>query len=243
MMPGLVHGIFDSLFPAYCVSCNRPVSNAMNGVCNECRNRVEYVHGGCSRCGAESDALTCDICADRIFFPSRSLIVAEYRGVMKDAVCALKFHGAPCVSGFLASRGKTLLHDEGIIPDIVTCVPMNRAKKKKRGYNQAELSARQLASLMELPFGLFLRENNGMMSQKKLSVRERFIHVIGRYRVVGEKHFHSKKVLLVDDVFTTGATLNECSRLLLEFGASEVYALTFARADIKGLKIEGADIS
>lgn len=193
-------------------------------------------------CGAPSAVSVCEICRDRIFFPARSLIISEYTGVMKNIIRAVKFKAGVRPVKYLAEKGQSFLLKNEVFPDLITCVPMNRKKRKKRGYNQAELIARALADLTGIRFLMLLNENENTVSQKKLSFEERFINVLGRYYPVRPGRCTGKKILIVDDVFTTGATLNECSRLLLEAGASEITTLTFARADIKGLKIEGAVI-
>jgi ComF family protein len=117
--------------------------------------------------------------------------------------------------------------------DIVTCVPMKRSKRIKRGFNQSELVARDLSRQLGKSFRRLLREKGTARAQRDLSYRERFINILDRYGVRDPGKIMGRRILLVDDVFTTGATVNECARILRNAGAKEVYSLTFARAGIK----------
>ncbi|MBN2401082.1 MAG: ComF family protein [Spirochaetes bacterium] len=121
--------------------------------------------------------------------------------------------------------------------DVVTCVPINRKKKAERGFNQSEVIARELAKNIQKAYHPFLREKHNYKTQRKLGYRDRFLNILGRYAVknpdLNRKYIKGKKIIIIDDVFTTGATINECARILKSFGADRVYSLTIARADIK----------
>jgi ComF family protein len=120
--------------------------------------------------------------------------------------------------------------------EMVTSVPMNRDKKWERGFNQSELMARRLAQRLGMPYIALLAENPRSATQRKLHSRDRYLNVLGRYRAINSTAAFGKRVLLVDDVLTTGATINECARMLFSGGASDVIALTVARAGIKKLE-------
>ena len=119
--------------------------------------------------------------------------------------------------------------------DIVTSVPINRIKKWRRGFNQSELIAKAVAERMGKQYRILLKDRYKFKTQKKLSYRDRFLNILNRYKIINEKFIRGKNILVIDDIFTTGATLNECARILLSAGASKVYSLTMAGADIKRL--------
>ena len=121
--------------------------------------------------------------------------------------------------------------------DFITYVPMNSRKEKNRGYNQSRLIASALGSRNNIRCRAFLKERPSSGVQRELDYTERFINVIDRYEIINYKKLRNSKVLIVDDVFTTGATINECSRKLLDYGALEVFSLTIARSDLKKLEI------
>mgnify|MGYP002476175659 CR=1 FL=1 len=115
---------------------------------------------------------------------------------------------------------------EAVVP-----VPLHPGKLRQRGYNQAAVLARHLAKLRGLPFvGHRLLKTRNTPAQMSLDAAEREANVRGAYLVKKPGPLDGRVVLLVDDVFTTGATVAECSRVLLQAGAAEVRAITFARA-------------
>jgi ComF family protein len=120
--------------------------------------------------------------------------------------------------------------------DIITSVPMTRKKIWKRGYNQSEIFAKELSKLKKLKYSKMLNESKKAMVQRELNLTERFFNILGRYTVLKKSHILGKVIILVDDVFTTGATINECARVLKKSGAEKVFSITIARSTIKSLK-------
>jgi ComF family protein len=110
---------------------------------------------------------------------------------------------------------------------------MEAGKQWRRGFNQSELIARSMARLTGIPYARTLAEVASSGTQKTLSLTDRFINTIGRYGVIGPS-LAGKTVLIVDDVLTTGATINECARVLRDAGCSDVYALVLARVNVAG---------
>jgi predicted amidophosphoribosyltransferase len=113
---------------------------------------------------------------------------------------------------------------------------MNRKKFAARGYNQSELLAVSMSKASGIPFLRLLREKKGSSHQREFSSSARYINVIDRYETLGEYNLSEKTILLIDDVFTTGATINECSRILSSAGVRSVFSLTVARSDLKKLE-------
>jgi ComF family protein len=132
-------------------------------------------------------------------------------------------------------------HEERYRADVVVPVPAHAARLRERGYNHAELIARPLARRLDLPFRSYLLVRTQPRPDKlRLTVRERWRTVRGAYATREGARVDKLRVLLVDDVFTTGATLDACSRALRGAGASEVVALTVARAVPRG-EMAGAE--
>ena len=104
--------------------------------------------------------------------------------------------------------------NNGLDYDLITSVPMNRKKKWERGFNQSELIAMYLSRKMHREYIPLLSEKYGARTQRNLRYKERFLNVINRYRVKNPDLVKGKILLLIDDVFTTGATINECARIL-----------------------------
>ena len=115
--------------------------------------------------------------------------------------------------------------------DVIVPVPLHNTKKRERGFNQAHLLAQPLASEFGIPLSSRLERVRPGVSQTTLSRRERLDNVHGTFVLSRPLEFKDKNVLLVDDVFTTGATLSECSKVLRDHGARSACALTLARGD------------
>ncbi len=215
-MKGFLYFFLDPVFPAQCVVCGRSISNVRHGVCADCLSAVE-------RCAGEN--LLPD---DRKWYLDKIVSVAEYAGSMKELIHQYKFCGRRRLYRPLSRMAEQAVEAEYPDFDIVTSVPMNRGKQYKRGYNQSELIAREMAHALGKPYRRLLREERSARTQRTLDRRMRYINTLGRYApAVGR--IAGRTVLLVDDVYTTGATLNECARVLKSSGASRVFALTMAR--------------
>ncbi len=229
--------LIDLLFPSRCVACGSPVTARRNHLCGECAGEIAPLRGECPVCSGAVENGLCLICGDRHWYPGRSIIVSEYRGVMKSVIGALKFDGLRGCHRILAPLALESLARSGILPDLVTWVPMNARKRWKRGFNQSELIARHIAARRGLPARELIVEMRNSPTQRELGLRGRLLSCHGRYRPRRGLRLGGKAVLLVDDVFTTGATINECARLLLEAGSREIFSLAMARADIKRLEM------
>ena len=124
-------------------------------------------------------------------------------------------------------KGQNLSDFTYLIP-----VPLHKARKRERGFNQSEILAEALAQKLNLrlPQNILIRIKN-TKDQTKLSIEERKQNVAGAFQVQDQhKILHGQKIILVDDVITTGATLNECARVLKQAGAKEILAVTIAKA-------------
>ncbi|HDP81248.1 MAG TPA: ComF family protein [Spirochaetes bacterium] len=240
MIPSALVLALDILFPADCEVCGRAVSIIDNGVCGGCMSEIHPPSNPCPRCSGVMDDGQCTVCADRAFYLDANYSLADYSGVMEKLLHALKFGknrrlARPLAETLGVSFGEVVRRCDCIVP-----VPMNRNKKWRRGFNQSELIAAKLSGKFNVPLAKLLRENRRSGTQRMKRLRDRFINVLGRYRLTGGKAVRGKTVLLIDDVFTTGATINECARILKAGGAGAVYALTLARAKIKKLENDGS---
>lgn len=228
--------LLDLVFPCSCVSCGTAVSSAMNHVCTSCYNKIKEADNSCTVCSGELHEGGCLICSDRKFYPSRNISLFNYCDVSKAAVHSLKFGSIKNVYRIFLPHICSRIGDFNRKIDIVTSVPMNRGKLVKRGYNQSQLLAMGVSRKTGIEFCEILKERKNSSQQRNLNYSERFINVIDRYETVNINKFKNKVVLLIDDVFTTGATVNECSRKLILSGAIEVFSITVVRSDLKKLE-------
>ena len=226
-----VREIVDLFFPAECIGCGAAVPNSFHDVCPVCRDLVKPAENACPVCSGKMADGSCAICSDRMIYMTGTIALSEYTGMMKTLITAMKFQKKPRIAGYLAELAVSQIRNAGASFDLITSVPMNKKKQWVRGFNQSELAARNMGKILKLPYKKVLAEMPHSGLQKTLSLKERFINIIGRYKVIDDT-VAGKSILLIDDVFTTGATVNECSRLLIEAGCLRVHALVFARVNL-----------
>jgi ComF family protein len=157
------------------------------------------------------------------------LFAARYRRPVSDLVQEMKYGDKPGIAADLAALLHAVLPPELERQAVVVPVPAHAAKRRERGYNQSELMARELARLKGLPFRRLLVKPRSTRSQTGLERDRRLINPRDCYRPSG-KAVAGSRILLVDDVVTTGATLRECALTLLQAGAKEVRACVVASA-------------
>jgi ComF family protein len=155
--------------------------------------------------------------------------VAKYEGVIRECIHSLKYENNQSLGEYFSRDLMQCINKENWHLDLVIPVPLSPFRIKERGYNQSALLARPLAiglSLRYQPYGLKRIRNT--QSQVELNVEERRMNVAGAFQAVPEI-VQGKNVLLVDDVTTTGSTINECAKALKSGGARAVYCLALAR--------------
>ncbi len=214
-------------YPQYCVACSRRASDVL---CRACFEALPFVgRPFCGRCGAPTafEVFGCDECRDKDFALDGARAPLQYEGVGEELVHALKYRVylrvvekvmAPLMAGVLGG-GRF---------DAVVPVPLHRTRLARRGFNQAELMAGGVAGRIEAPVLDKLKVVRRTRDQVERSAHERRANVAGAYAARGPV---IGKVLLVDDVFTTGATLSERAGILRKAGAGEVHVLTLCRTD------------
>ncbi|MBW2056951.1 MAG: ComF family protein [Deltaproteobacteria bacterium] len=232
-----VKGLVDFVFPPECSICGCPVDPACpHSLCPSCLSKIAFVLPPlCVRCGVPfsspaQESHLCGRCLRGKILYRRARALALFSGPMRTAIHAFKYENKTYLARALAGLTK-----ESPVPfhidryDILVPVPLHKNRLRKRGYNQSLLLARELGRLFAVPVGeRVLRKTRDSAPQVELTGTEREKNVkgvfsLGRGRAEGA-------VLLVDDVLTTGATVNECARTLLEGGARTVDVFTVARA-------------
>ncbi len=151
-----------------------------------------------------------------------------YRAEVRDAILAFKFQGFRSAARGFGMLMANAVQINGDGETVVTFVPMDRSRQQERGYNQAQLLAREVAAQLVLPCQGLLRKTRATAQQHTLSREERKKNA--RDAFAAEKNTHGKHVILCDDIITTGETLRECVRVLIKEGAKSVVCVTIAHA-------------
>lgn len=229
-----VFGAVDKfLFPPLCLACGGRMQSAAQVLCEECQERlVPILEKYCLKCGTPLQGYHCEACShmDFIFDFARSAFVYQFPA--QELVHSLKYDSLLSPAAFFS---KALLdipasNRFGAGFDCVCAVPLHRVRKRERGFNQAELLARKLASLLDLPFVQPIYRCVYTRSQTNLSRQARLQNLAGAFALRRKSDVANKRVILVDDVFTTGSTVNEASRCLKAAGATKIAVLTAVRA-------------
>ena len=253
--------LFSVLFPSDCRICGLPLLNISRlPVCPECLASIEPIRGKvCSICGervlssygdCDEDGLRrCPVCrrVDRPF--ERAVAYGSYDGGLRELVHLLKFHGVKPAANVL---GRMLGEAMGKLPlgdrVLVIPVPLYRAKRRQRGFNQAEMIARTAIKTssarerLQLVPSILLRVRD-THSQIGLTSHQRRENLRGAFSVTRAMEVTGREVLLVDDVYTTGTTASECARLLRRAGAFKVWVATAARTLKLASNTEGFKVS
>jgi ComF family protein len=215
----------DLFYPERCVGCGRRSSDVLCRACFQALPRVG--DPACGRCGLPTAFATpvCGECKNVDFGFESARAPLKYDGVGKEIVHALKYCGYRKVVGRLATPLMLqVLPDDRF--DAVVPVPLHRSRLRKRGFNQAELLARGVAERINATVSDTLEVVRSTGDQVELSAAQRRANVAGAYRARGPLR---GRVLVVDDVFTTGATMSACAATLTRAGAHEVHALSLRR--------------
>ena len=227
----ILKAMIDLVYPPVCYSCSASSDKAL---CRECLRSIRFIEDPiCLKCGKPvvREVGDCRDCRSQRMHFSAARSLAEYDGVVKEAVHAFKYRNARRLADLFAGLLQENLSDLIEDADIITFVPLRPAKKRQRGYNQAELLARALGRRTGKTASDTLKAVRFVKDQSKLKAADRRRNVRDAYAIKkgAEAALKGRKVLLVDDVFTTGATASECASHLAKAGAKEIKVITLAR--------------
>lgn len=205
--------LLSIFYPRKCPYCSKPLKHDMTE-CLVCRAEFPKV--------PRIEAL-----------PTGEICVAPftYMGAVRRAICDYKFNGKK-FNGYslseavLSSIKDVYYKDMGF--EIITCVPMSKDRKNERGFNQSEFIAKYVAEQLGKPFENLLCRDSGAAVQHEMTYKERISNNDDSFHIVSSDKVRGKKLLLIDDIMTTGMTLSRCSTILRESGAERVFCASVA---------------
>ncbi len=213
---GFLSGLLDLVFPPRCVFCRRFVKNGKQTVCDSCRESLPYAGGGGEKHGDHFA-----VCYAPLY----------YEGDVRESLLRFKFHGATgyagayarlladCIRRYLAGRY-----------DLISWVPLSKGRLKERGYDQSMLLAMSTALELDDVAVSTLKKVREVEKQSTVGSEEkRRANIMGAYAVEDAELIAGKRILLIDDIVTTGSTLSECAGTLRAAGAAEVVCVAVAR--------------
>ena len=214
-----LRALLDLLYPPRCPFCGRILERSEDGMCALCQRELPWTDGP----GRPVEG--CDACLSPL----------HYRDGVRDGVHRYKFNGGASYAALFGGLMAQCLSDRWDDPvDLITWAPLHPKRKKRRGYDQAELLARRAGELSGIAVAPTLEKIRATGVQSRLHTQEeRRANVEGAYRALPGLDLSGRRVVLVDDVVTTGSTMAQCAACLRAAGAVTVVGLTFAEAGHK----------
>lgn len=237
----LVSTLKDALlsiaFPQACHVCRGKVRRSADGIaCSDCWSETEFISGErikCIKCGDLGEGLfstaDCPTCREQLYDLARS--VAVYEKAMTASVLHLK--RVPVIPSRIIEALPLTLTTEDLAPaEVIVPVPLSKSRSAERGFNQAEVIAAAVAKVLRIPVDTvsLTRTKHTPMHRAAMDRKAREMTVTNAFKVVRPKLIEGRSILLVDDIFTSGATASYCAKALKKKGAADVKVFTLARA-------------
>ena len=226
-MSAFLDSILYTLFPHRCFLCNEVILPRQR-LCADCVKHAPYVLPPiCEICGRSAEHC---ICGGHSRHYERCVSPFYHKDAAKSGILELKENNyAYTIEGFAAEMAEVIRREYGGIPfDLITSVPLHRKDLRARGFDQAASLAKALSERVGIPYVPTLTKLTYTDPQKELTAILRRGNLLGVFDVTAD--VAERVILLVDDVITTGSTLDECAKMLKLYGAAEVYAVTAAAA-------------
>lgn len=224
--------LISFLYPKRCPICGQIPKGKGRQICPECEKHLIPIKGArCFQCSKPLDSMEKEYCRDCISSShtyKRGIAVYPYNEYLKKSIFQIKYHNK---REYLAFYGERIAREAGSqimkwAPDVIIPIPLYKKKQRVRGFNQAGLLADHLGRILGIPVedGLLERVRN-TVPQKELNRKERQNNLKKAFKIV-QNDVKLRKVLLVDDIYTTGSTIDAAASALLDAGAREVYFVT-----------------
>jgi len=222
--------ILDVIFPQAikCFICKREIDDY--GVCDYCYPHLPFVGGKlCTKCGGEmtGNGDICEECKNEKFYFTKNYAVFNYIDDIQKVILSFKKDNK-YLGGYFSDIIRNYILKNKIKFDLIIPMPIHENRRKQRGYNQSEILVKSLEKDFAVDKDIVIRIKD-TPHQTGLNKENRKINLEHAFQVKDQKKIKDKVILLVDDIYTTGSTLNECSKELLKYGAKEVIGLCVAR--------------
>lgn len=233
-----VGGLLRFLYPPRCPFCGDVTGDCVRA-CTACLGEIPIIRpplcpvcgAGKERCSCRGTKHACSGCVGAVYYEGKGAFAAR-RFKFQCGTETAEFLGGMLAAAVVREYGEDSF-------DLVTAVPLHRSSRRRRGANPSELLARQIAHRLETPYEPLLIKAVRTPPQRSLAASQRAGNVLGVFVPVAGADLSGKRILLVDDIRTTGATLDECARTLRLYGAAEVRGAAFAVATRKREKGRG----
>ncbi len=227
----LFSGFVELVFPKICFNCRKRIEN--NILCRKCSENLVFLENVCEFCGSPLKNESCQVCQTEDFFFDKARSVFPFNKVVQNLIHDLKYDEMIKVAEMFGKKAAEYIIQFKPFAkiDIIAPVPLHSVKKRHRGFNQSEILSRHLADQLQIEhYPHLIKRFRFTKTQTKLTKSERQKNVNNAFRLDSGIDIYGKSILILDDVFTTGSTLNAISKLFKEHKTGSIYAFTIARA-------------
>lgn len=237
MKNNLIKAFVDIIYPRRCPVCGDIVAPRGELICSSCSTKLMQVEEPrCKRCSKSIDSEEKEFCHDcetKNYHYVQGFALWIYDSHMKKSISDFKFHGKREYSDFYVDEIVKKFHKniQKIDPDVLVPIPIHKTKQQYRGYNQADILAQGIGKAMDIPvITHLLQRDKKTLPQKQLNDKERLKNLEKAF-VFNDKENMKwgraiHKVILIDDIYTTGSTIEACTNILLQNGIEEVYFIS-----------------
>ncbi len=225
--------LLDLIYPRRCPVCDKAVKPFGNLICEECVKKIKYVKAPCcQKCGKElkdTRAVFCHDCMQRAHNYDSGMALFDYRSV-SDSIYRFKYRGRQEYAAYYGERmarilGKRIL---ALHPDALVPVPIHRSKKRARGFNQAEVLAKELGRFLQIPVETkLIKRVRKTKPMKDLSAQERQNNLKRAFKIC-DNDVKLSTIIIIDDIYTTGSTIDAMARELRRAGIQYIYYAALA---------------
>lgn len=232
----IIKKILELLWPETCPFCGKI---SKTGICERCRikiKKLEIKEPKCMRCGKPvryEEQEFCHDCMQYQHYFDQGVSVWRHVSLVRESIYRYKFYNQRAYKVWYAKEIQRVYENKikRWAPDFIVPVPLHKRKRKKRGFNQAEILAVEVGKLLGIPcYPKLILRKKYTKPQKNLGRRERKWNLKGNFaiRSTYSDCIKGKKILIIDDIYTTGSTMDEMARILKENGAEKVYYVTLS---------------
>ena len=189
----------------------------------------------CIICGVEGFLGICSKCKSeikRVHQQEEIMAYGYYGGVLKKLILNLKYHKSFIAGKVLADLLCQIIIEKKLSIDCICYVPISKDSLKKRGFNQCSVLAKNISSILDIPVIDCLVKVKETKEQKLLGKEERMKNILDAFEIKNKEKLFKKNILLIDDVYTTGATINECKKNIEKCNINKIYLLTISKINI-----------
>lgn len=219
-----------------CILCDKPINKSNTySMCKDCFNEMNFIIDGCVKCGKpiinhsleKQDISGCSYCFNKSFYFDKAISCIEYTEISKKIIFKFKYKNSTYISKYVAKIMKEKLELENIKFEYILYVPLHKKRQRKRGFNQSQKIAKDLSKLLEIPVLDKIQRITHTKKLFRLSKVDRYKELKNTFIIKDkEQELKNKNILLVDDILTTGSTVNEISKILKLNGVNKVFVIT-----------------